>query len=82
MKYTPLGKANVFRHSLENSFQENLEPYCNIHIIKVNRIIKNYFTNANYTKSFRSYHPMRVIQLIKKINPKKATRPDGVLTNP
>ncbi|GBM61035.1 hypothetical protein AVEN_79682-1 [Araneus ventricosus] len=27
IKYTPLGKANAFKHNLENSFQENPEPY-------------------------------------------------------
>ncbi|CAL1275303.1 unnamed protein product [Larinioides sclopetarius] len=34
IKYTPLGKADAFRHSLENSFQVNPEPYCNSHINK------------------------------------------------
>ncbi|GBN79346.1 hypothetical protein AVEN_150951-1 [Araneus ventricosus] len=33
-KYTPLGKANAFRYSLENSFQGKKEPYCDSHIIQ------------------------------------------------
>ncbi|GBN31697.1 hypothetical protein AVEN_62085-1 [Araneus ventricosus] len=45
IKYTPVGKANAFKHNLENSFQENPEPYCNLHIDEVNNSIKSYFYN-------------------------------------
>ncbi|GBN39168.1 putative RNA-directed DNA polymerase from transposon X-element, partial [Araneus ventricosus] len=78
MKYTPLGKANAFRHCLENSFQVNPEPYCNSHIKKVNRSISNYFHNIHNTSQPEMVSPQEVISLIKKLNPRKATGPDGV----
>ncbi|GBN23224.1 RNA-directed DNA polymerase from mobile element jockey, partial [Araneus ventricosus] len=78
MKYTPLGKANAFRHSLENSFQVNPEPYCNTHISKVNRMVRRYFANTKNINQPVLITPGEVIQLIKKINTRKATGPDGV----
>ncbi|GBN86573.1 hypothetical protein AVEN_41317-1 [Araneus ventricosus] len=78
MKYMPLGKANAFRYSLENSFQENPEPYCNSHISKVNLTINKYLRSLNTCSPPNIISPQEVINLIKKINPRKATGPDGV----
>ncbi|GBO07200.1 RNA-directed DNA polymerase from mobile element jockey [Araneus ventricosus] len=78
IKYTPLGKANAFKHSLENSFQENPEPYCNLHINEVNNSINSYFNNLATFSTPDLISSQEVINLIKKINPRKATGPDGV----
>ncbi|GBL62391.1 putative RNA-directed DNA polymerase from transposon X-element, partial [Araneus ventricosus] len=78
IKYTPLGKANAFKHSLENSFQENPEPYCNLHINEVNNSINSYFNNLATSSTPDLISSQEVINLIKKINPQKATGPDGV----
>ncbi|GBM89207.1 putative RNA-directed DNA polymerase from transposon X-element [Araneus ventricosus] len=81
MKYTPLGKANAFRFSLENSFQVNPEPYCNNHIKKVNRSISNYFQKLQIISQLDLVTPQEVIFLIKKLNPRKDTGPYGVSNN-
>ncbi|GBL75093.1 hypothetical protein AVEN_249294-1 [Araneus ventricosus] len=52
--------------------------YCSTHISNVNRTIKNYFTNFNNSEKPELVTPGEVIQLIKKMNPRKATGPDGV----
>ncbi|GBM54399.1 hypothetical protein AVEN_83006-1 [Araneus ventricosus] len=78
MEYTPLGKANAFSYSLENSFQENPEPYCNSHINKVNLTINKYLGSLNTCSSPSIFSPQEVVNLIKKINLRKATGPNGV----
>ncbi|GBN02918.1 hypothetical protein AVEN_193500-1 [Araneus ventricosus] len=77
-KYTPLGKANAFKLSLENSFQENPEPYCNLHIHEVNNSMKSYFNNLTASSTTDLISSQEVINLIKKINPRKATGSDVV----
>ncbi|GBN57608.1 hypothetical protein AVEN_141750-1 [Araneus ventricosus] len=71
IKYTPLGKANAFKHSLENSFQQNSEPYCNLHINEVNHSINNYFNKLTSSSIPDLVSPQEVINVIKKINPRK-----------
>ncbi|GBM54953.1 hypothetical protein AVEN_33512-1 [Araneus ventricosus] len=78
MKYTPLGKANAFRYSLQNSFQENPDPYYNSHINKVNRSINNHPRSLNTCSPTSIISPKEVINLIKRINPRKAIGPYGV----
>ncbi|GBO22917.1 hypothetical protein AVEN_190965-1 [Araneus ventricosus] len=78
IKYTPLGKANAFKHSLENSFQENPEQYCNLHINEVNHSINSYFNNLTASSTTDLVSHQKVINLFKKINSRKATGPDGV----
>ncbi|GBN17914.1 RNA-directed DNA polymerase from mobile element jockey, partial [Araneus ventricosus] len=65
-------------HSLENSFQENPEPYCSLHINEVNNSINSYFNNLATSSTPDLISSQEVINLIKKINPRKATGPDGV----
>ncbi|GBN12444.1 hypothetical protein AVEN_146679-1 [Araneus ventricosus] len=77
IKYTPLGKAIAFKHSLENSFQENPKPYCNPRINEFNNSINSYFNNLT-SSSPDLISSQEVINLIKKINPRKARGPDGV----
>ncbi|GBN97932.1 putative RNA-directed DNA polymerase from transposon X-element [Araneus ventricosus] len=78
MKYTPLGIENAFRYSLENSFQGNQEQNCNSHINKVNLTINKYLRSLNTCSTPSIISPQEAINLIKKINPLKATGPDGV----
>ncbi|GBM98353.1 RNA-directed DNA polymerase from mobile element jockey [Araneus ventricosus] len=78
IKYTSLGKANAFKHSLENSIQENPEPYCNFHINKVNNSINSYFNNLATSSTSDLISSQEVINLIKKIISRKPTGPDVV----
>ncbi|CAL1296039.1 unnamed protein product [Larinioides sclopetarius] len=78
IRYTPLGKADAFRHSLENFFQVNPEPYCNSHINKVNHLVNNYHNHSTQNYQIDPISTDEVITLIKKLNPKKATGPDGI----
>ncbi|GBM54379.1 hypothetical protein AVEN_82991-1 [Araneus ventricosus] len=73
IKYTPLGKVNAFKHSLENSFQKNPEPYCNLYINEVNNSINSYFNNFATSSTPDLISSQVVINLIKRINPLKAT---------
>ncbi|GBO40803.1 hypothetical protein AVEN_92044-1 [Araneus ventricosus] len=78
IKYTPLGKANAFKHSPENSFQENSEPYYNLHISEVNNSINSYFNNLALSSIPDIISFPEVINLIRKINPRKATGSNDV----
>ncbi|GBN48145.1 hypothetical protein AVEN_119641-1 [Araneus ventricosus] len=77
IEYTSLINANTFKHSLENSFQENPEPHCNLHMNEVINSINTYFNNLT-SSSPDLISSQKVISLIKKINPRNATGPDGV----
>ncbi|KAF8789880.1 hypothetical protein HNY73_007784 [Argiope bruennichi] len=74
LKYTPLGKANAFLHSLENSFQVNPEPYgtldayCLLMIYeKIYPVLKKHGLDLNkvlQTKQtpFKAQKPKAVVQ--------------------
>ncbi|GBM90166.1 hypothetical protein AVEN_20288-1 [Araneus ventricosus] len=78
IKFTPIGKSNAFKHRQENSFQENPKPYCILHINEVNNFINSYFNNFATSSTPDLISSQEVINLIKKIKPRKATGPDGV----
>ncbi|GBN75382.1 putative RNA-directed DNA polymerase from transposon X-element [Araneus ventricosus] len=78
IKYTPLGKANAFTFSLENSFQNNPEPYDGAHIDEVNRAIRRYIDNPKPSSNIKLTSPQEILSLLKRINPRKATGPDGI----
>ncbi|GBO45706.1 putative RNA-directed DNA polymerase from transposon X-element, partial [Araneus ventricosus] len=78
LKYTPLGKANAFKYSLENSFQTNPEPYDNRHISEVNRAVQHFLNSMRNDNNIKLTSPLEIQAIIKKINPKKATGPDGI----
>ncbi|GBO19147.1 hypothetical protein AVEN_210708-1, partial [Araneus ventricosus] len=78
IKYTPLGKANAFKFSLENSFQNNPEPYDGAHIDEVNRAIRRYIDNPKPSSNIKLTSPQEILSLLKRINPRKATGPDGI----
>ncbi|GBO31270.1 putative RNA-directed DNA polymerase from transposon X-element [Araneus ventricosus] len=78
IKYTPLGKANAFKYSLEKSFQTNLEPYDDHHIAEVNRAIRRYIDNPKPNSNIKSISQQEILSFLKKINPRKATGPDGI----
>ncbi|GBO13245.1 RNA-directed DNA polymerase from mobile element jockey [Araneus ventricosus] len=77
-KYTPLGKTNAFKHSLENSFQTNPEPYDDVHIDEVNRAIHRYIDNPKPSSNIKLSSTQEFLSFLKKINPRKATGPDGI----
>ncbi|GBN05498.1 putative RNA-directed DNA polymerase from transposon X-element, partial [Araneus ventricosus] len=78
LKYTPLGKANAFKYLLENSFQTNPEPYDNRHISEVNRAVQHFLNSMRNDNNIKLTSPLEIQAIIKKINPKKATGPDGI----
>ncbi|GBN54258.1 RNA-directed DNA polymerase from mobile element jockey, partial [Araneus ventricosus] len=78
LKYTPLGKANAFKYSLENSFQTNPEPYNNNHISFVNKKVRNYLAQKKNDNCIKLTSPQEIISITKKINARKATGPDGI----
>ncbi|GBN39105.1 hypothetical protein AVEN_33732-1 [Araneus ventricosus] len=72
IKYTP------FKYSLENSFQTNPEPYDDHHIAEVNRAIRRYIDNPKTNSNIKSISQQEILSFLKKINPRKATGPDGI----
>ncbi|GBN46465.1 hypothetical protein AVEN_275115-1 [Araneus ventricosus] len=74
IKYTPLGKSNAFKHSLENSFQENPDSYCYLHINEVNNSINSYFNNLATSSTPDLISSQEVIKPIKKNQPSKGNR--------
>ncbi|GBN43926.1 hypothetical protein AVEN_123553-1 [Araneus ventricosus] len=69
IKYTPLGMANAFKYSLENSFQTNPEPYDDAHIDEVNRAIRRYIDNPKPSSNIKLTSPKEILSLLKRINP-------------
>ncbi|GBN95687.1 hypothetical protein AVEN_204862-1 [Araneus ventricosus] len=59
LKYTPLGKANAFKYSLENSFQTNPEPYDNRHISEVNRAVQHFLNSTRNDNNIKLTYPPR-----------------------
>ncbi|GBN32004.1 putative RNA-directed DNA polymerase from transposon X-element [Araneus ventricosus] len=78
LKYTHLVKANVFKYSLENSFQTNPELYDNRHISEVNKAVHHFLNSTRKDNNIKLTSPREIQAIIKKINPKKATGPDGI----
>ncbi|GBO42031.1 putative RNA-directed DNA polymerase from transposon X-element [Araneus ventricosus] len=75
---SPGRKANAFKYSLENSFQTNSEPYDDVHIDEVNRAIHRYIDNPKPSSNIKLTSPQEILSLLKRINPRKATGPDGI----
>ncbi|GBM41653.1 RNA-directed DNA polymerase from mobile element jockey [Araneus ventricosus] len=74
----PLGKENASKFSLENSLQTNPEPYDDAHIDEVNRAIRRYIDNPKPSSNIKLTSPQEILSLLKRINPRKATGPDGI----
>ncbi|GFV49491.1 uncharacterized protein TNCV_2444301, partial [Trichonephila clavipes] len=45
MAYSDFEKAEAFKDTLEVTFQENVEPYCDDKIEEVENVVCNYFDN-------------------------------------
>ncbi|GFW35131.1 uncharacterized protein TNCV_5066961 [Trichonephila clavipes] len=45
MAYSDFEKAEAFKDTLEVTFQENVEPYCDDKIEEVENVVSNYFDN-------------------------------------
>ncbi|GBN77702.1 hypothetical protein AVEN_269106-1 [Araneus ventricosus] len=78
IKYTALGKSNAFKYSLENLLQTNPEPYDDAHKDEVNRAIRRYIDNPKHSSNIKLTSPQEILSLLKRINPRKATGPDGI----
>ncbi|GBO31509.1 hypothetical protein AVEN_20595-1 [Araneus ventricosus] len=78
LKFTTLGKVNAFKYSLENFFQTNPESYDNRHISKVNKAVQNFLNSQRNDNNIKLTSPPKIQAIIKKINPKKATGPNGI----
>ncbi|GBN97302.1 hypothetical protein AVEN_8826-1 [Araneus ventricosus] len=74
----PLGKANAFKYSLENSFQTNPEPYDNRHISEVNKAVQHFLNSTRNNNNIKLSSPLKIQAIIKKINLKKTAGPDGI----
>ncbi|GBM27714.1 hypothetical protein AVEN_25338-1 [Araneus ventricosus] len=78
LKYTPLGKANAIKYSLENSFQTNPDPYDNRHISEVNKAVQHFLNSTRNDNNIKVTSPLEIQAIIKKITLKKTAGPDGV----
>ncbi|GBN36011.1 hypothetical protein AVEN_158735-1 [Araneus ventricosus] len=71
-------KANVFRNALEESFQENTEPYDDNFIENVENEIEDFFS-TNITPSFSPLSsPAEILTIIAKLNIRKTSGPDKI----
>ncbi|GFT89492.1 probable RNA-directed DNA polymerase from transposon X-element [Trichonephila clavipes] len=77
MAYSDFEKAEVFKDTLEVTFQENEEPYCDDKIEEVESLVDDYFDNfATCTPPLTS--PSEVRGIIKKLQNRKAAGPDQI----
>ncbi|GFV37445.1 putative RNA-directed DNA polymerase from transposon X-element [Trichonephila clavipes] len=77
MAYFDFEKAEAFKDTLEVTFQENFEPYCDDKIEEVENVVSNYFDNfITLTPPLTS--PNEVRGVIKKLQNRKAAGPDQI----
>ncbi|GFU88011.1 probable RNA-directed DNA polymerase from transposon X-element [Trichonephila clavipes] len=77
MAYSDFEKAEAFKDTLEVTFQENEEPYCDDKIEEVENLVDDYFDNfATCTVPLTS--PSEVRGIIKKLQNRKAAGPDQI----
>ncbi|GFT38550.1 uncharacterized protein TNCV_2748271 [Trichonephila clavipes] len=77
MAYSDFEKAEAFKNTLEVTFQENEEPYCDDKIEEVENLVDHYFDNfATCTPPLTS--PSEVRGIIKKLQNRKAAGPDQI----
>ncbi|GFS63745.1 RNA-directed DNA polymerase from mobile element jockey [Trichonephila clavipes] len=77
MAYSDFEKAEAFKDTLEVTFQENEEPYCDDKIEEVENLVDDYFDNfATCTPPLIS--PSEVRGIIKKLQNIKAAGPDQI----
>ncbi|GFW07251.1 uncharacterized protein TNCV_3694441 [Trichonephila clavipes] len=76
MAYSDFEKAEAFKDTLEVTFQENEEPYCDDKIEEVESLVDDYFDNfAACTPPLTSPSEVRGI---KKLQNRKAAGPDQI----
>ncbi|GFX71000.1 RNA-directed DNA polymerase from mobile element jockey [Trichonephila clavipes] len=76
MAYSDFEKAEAFKDTLEVTFQENEEPYCDDKI-EIENLVDDYFDNfATCTPPLTS--PSEVRGIIKKLQNRKAAGPDQI----
>ncbi|GFW03440.1 probable RNA-directed DNA polymerase from transposon X-element [Trichonephila clavipes] len=77
MAYSDFEKAEAFKDTLEVTFQENEEPYCDDKIEEVESLVDDYFDNfTTCTPPLTS--PSEVRGIIKKLQNRKAAGPDQI----
>ncbi|GFW27442.1 uncharacterized protein TNCV_162871 [Trichonephila clavipes] len=77
MAYSDFEKAETFKDTLEVTFQENEESYCDDKIEEVENLVDHYFDNfATCTPPLTS--PSEVRGIIKKLQNRKAAGPDQI----
>ncbi|GFU72176.1 putative RNA-directed DNA polymerase from transposon X-element [Trichonephila clavipes] len=77
MAYFDFERAEAFKDTLEVTFQENVEPYCDDKIEEVENVVSNYFDNfITLTPPLTS--PNEVRGVIKKLQNLKAAGPDQI----
>ncbi|GFU83994.1 probable RNA-directed DNA polymerase from transposon X-element [Trichonephila clavipes] len=77
MAYSDFEKAEVFKDTLEVTFQENEEPYCDDKIEEVESLVDDFFDNfTTCTPPLTS--PSEVRGIIKKLQNRKAAGPDQI----
>ncbi|GFT22565.1 RNA-directed DNA polymerase from mobile element jockey [Trichonephila clavipes] len=77
MAYSDFEKAEAFKDTLEVTFQENEEPYCDDKIEEVENLVDDYFDNfATSTPPLTS--PSEVRGIIKKLQNRKAAGSDQI----
>ncbi|GBM22164.1 hypothetical protein AVEN_190821-1 [Araneus ventricosus] len=71
-------KADVFRNALEESFQENIEPYDDNFIENVENEIDDYFFTNNIPSPAPLSSPAEILAIIAKLNIRKTSGPDKI----
>ncbi|GBO39415.1 RNA-directed DNA polymerase from mobile element jockey [Araneus ventricosus] len=71
-------KADIFRNALEESFQENIEPYDDNFIEKVENEIDDYFHTNNSPSPAPLSSPAEILTIIAKLNIRKTSGPDKI----
>ncbi|GFU70418.1 probable RNA-directed DNA polymerase from transposon X-element [Trichonephila clavipes] len=77
MAYSDFEKAEAFKDTLEVTFQENEEPYCDDKIEEVENLVNHFFDNFT-TSTPPLTSPSKIRGIIKKLQKRKAAGPDKI----
>ncbi|GFT48864.1 RNA-directed DNA polymerase from mobile element jockey [Trichonephila clavipes] len=77
MAYSYFEKAEAFKDTLEVTFQENEEPYCDEKIEEVENLVNHFFDNFT-TSTLPLTSSSEVRGIIKKLQNRKAAGPDQI----
>ncbi|GBM69705.1 hypothetical protein AVEN_88213-1 [Araneus ventricosus] len=78
LAFSIVDKANAFAYNLEETFQENAEPYDDAHIEMVEEEVKDFLSSPTQSTVTKLASPLEIDKIIGKLNIRMASGPDKI----